>query len=146
MRVVADAAVLAKTLVPEAESDKARELLDEWMSGRLSLLAPGILPAEVANVLWRRVCCNLLTIDEATQLYTDFARLGIPLVPTEELIPEALEFALCYKQSVYDCLHLALAHETGSILVTADARMAEAMRAAPVEVRLLGEWPTWRIG
>lgn len=140
MRFVVDASVLGKILVPEADSERARGLVGEWMDGRLDLLAPAILPAEIASMLWKRVRRALLPVDQATRLYADFVCLGVPLAPLEDLAPAALEFALRYQQSVYDGLYLALAHETRSVLVTADTRLSEALESGPVEVRLLKDW------
>ncbi|HUY12806.1 MAG TPA: type II toxin-antitoxin system VapC family toxin [Terriglobia bacterium] len=54
MRVVLDASVAVKWLLPEADSEKAQDVLLDWNAGRLELVVPGLLLAEVANVLWKK--------------------------------------------------------------------------------------------
>ncbi len=142
MKLIADAGVIAKALIPETDTDKARALLGGWLDGRITFLAPDILPAEIASILWKRVRRNVLPVHEAARLYAEFARLGIPLAPLEDLVPAALEFALRNQQSVYDGLYLALAHQAHSILVTADARLWEAAQGKLVKVLLLKDLST----
>lgn len=53
MRFVLDSSVAFKTLVPEADSDKALKLIDEYRQSVHELLAPDILPVEVGHALTR---------------------------------------------------------------------------------------------
>jgi len=140
MSVVVDASVAAKWLLQEPDSDRALGLLAEWKSGHLEGFAPGILAAEVANTLWRRVVRGLISVDFAERLFALFSRLGFPLLPTEHLAGAALELAIRYRHPVYDCLYLALALETRSELVTADTRLVRALSSTFPRVCLLHDW------
>ncbi len=54
MIAVVDASVAAKWLFQEKDAEKANELLAKALAGRLSLLAPELLPVEIASSLWKR--------------------------------------------------------------------------------------------
>jgi predicted nucleic acid-binding protein len=54
------------------------------------------------------------------------------------LAPEALDLAIRFDRSVYDCLYLALAVRTKSVMVTADHRLANALAGGP-----LGKHVAW---
>jgi predicted nucleic acid-binding protein len=58
-RVVIDASVAVKWVVPEPGSERAELLLDR------GLVAPDLLFAECANILWEKVRRGELTTEEA---------------------------------------------------------------------------------
>ena len=138
MNIVVDASVAAKWLLVEVDSDKAEALFRAWTAKRVGLLAPEILPAEVASALWKRVMRGLLPAAEALRLQREFNDLAIPLHPVGELVDAALHLALRFRHSVYDGLYLALARETGADFVTADERLFNL--TAPGSTRLLRHW------
>ena len=84
MNIVVDASVAAKWLLVEEDSDKAEALFRAWTAKRIGLLAPEILPAEVASALWKRVMRGLLPAAEALKLQREFNDLAIPLHPRRE--------------------------------------------------------------
>jgi predicted nucleic acid-binding protein len=138
MNIVLDASVAAKWLLVEVDSDKADALSRAWTAKRVGLLAPEILPAEVASALWKRVMRGLVPSGEAIRLQREFSDLAIPLYPVKELVDLALQLALQFRHSVYDGLYLALARQTGADFVTADARLVSL--ASPGTARLLRDW------
>lgn len=55
------------------------------------------------------------------------------LVPASSpLIEAALPIARAYQRTVHDCIHVALAVETNSEMVTADERLASSLAGLPV--------------
>lgn len=140
MSLVIDASVATKYLLPEADTDKARAVFKEWRDGRVDLLAPDILPAEVANALWKRALRGFAGRDEVEQLFAQFSVMRIPLAPADELAGSALRLALTHRHSVYDGLYLALALETGWDFLTADERLFNLVSATLPRVRLLRHW------
>ena len=138
MNIVLDASVAAKWLLVEEDSDKAEALFRAWTAKRIGLLAPEILPAEVASALWKRVMRGLLPSGEALKLQREFSDLGLPLHPLGELVDATLGLASQFRHSVYDGLYLALARETGADFVTADERLYNLAR--PGSTRLLRDW------
>jgi predicted nucleic acid-binding protein len=136
--LIVDASVAAKWLLAEADSDRAAALFQAWIAGRIGLLAPEILPAEVCSSLWKRVMRGLLPAAEARRLQSQFSNLGIPLHPIAGLAGDAFDMALQFRHSVYDGLYLALARETGAEFITADEKLFHL--ASPGTTRLLREW------
>ena len=115
---VVDASAVAAVLFdePEAEDVEAR------LRGS-RLLAPNLLPYEIANVCWKKC---LRRPRERTGLRAALARLahlGVGLRPVSASSMVAL--ALETKLSVYDAAYLWLALEIGAPLVTLDRRLAD---------------------
>ncbi|MDI3297637.1 MAG: type II toxin-antitoxin system VapC family toxin [Bacillota bacterium] len=126
-RWVVDASVVVPWVIPERGSEAALRIRDGYARGRLELMAPGLIVAEVANAIWKK--CRLrgeLTDQEARQAL-DLLEAGLPeIVPDAPLAAQALRLALTYRHPVYDCLYVALALNERCSLVTAD----EALRKA----------------
>jgi predicted nucleic acid-binding protein len=141
MTIVVDASVAAKWLFREAQADRARMLLEESRAGRLSLLAPELLLAEVGNALWKRVYRERLRADEVKVHYARFTRLCPRLIRISGLTEAALHLALEHRHPVYDCLYVALALEASCDLVTADEKLHHAFSPIFPQVRLLRDWP-----
>jgi predicted nucleic acid-binding protein len=126
---VVDASVVAAAFFQEEHAEAARALL---VSGR-ELQAPDLLPTEVANAIWKRHGRKEIDEIEARQLLTDCLRLPLKLAPSGDLVEPALQLALRAKRTVYDCLYLALAMRTSSVLVTGDLRLVHALAGGPLE-------------
>lgn len=140
MRVIPDASVIAKCLVPESGSNKARALMIRWAEGGLDFLAPDILAVEIASMLWKRAIRGLLPGDTVRRLYQEFEELQVPMWPCDRLADQAFQLALRFEHSVYDCLYVALAAATESELVTADEKLWQTFHPAFPGIRLLRDW------
>ena len=139
MTIVVDASVAAKWIIEEAGSERAESILEAVERKQLAMLAPEILAAEVANLLWKAVWRDGMSADEAADRYADFMQVCPPLVRDSELAETALELAVRYHRSVYDCLYLALAQETPCDFVTADRKLYNAVKDHLPGVRILGD-------
>ena len=135
--VVVDASVALKWALTESDSEAARYLVNR----RVQMAAPGLLRAETANALWKRVHRNELTLAQALLCWDALVKVPMDLHPIEGLAQRALEHAASTERTVYDCLYLALAEELGVCLVTADERFRNALLGTPgvPRVLLLGE-------
>lgn len=140
MTLVLDASVVAKCLVPEADSDKSQALLTSWAKGAVDVAAPEILALEIASMLWKRATRGLMSAARATFLYEEFMALRIPLEPMGRLLPGALQVAMRLGRSVYDSLYVSMAVEMNWGLVTADEKLFNAVRSSVPGVRLLRDW------
>jgi len=138
--LIVDASVVAKRLVLEPDSDKAKVLFANWQRGALEILAPSILPAEVANMLWKRVRRGLLSAASVESLFHEFIAFHVPLWPIEDLAEVALALALRNGHSAYDGLYLALAIKTGWDLVTADQRLYNMLSPSFRDIRLIRDY------
>jgi predicted nucleic acid-binding protein len=138
--IIVDASVAAKWLLFEPERDQAVAILMRWLKGEVNLLAPEILPLELASALWKRVNRGLLPEKSALPLYEDFIRLRLPLAPIGDLAVVALELALRHRHAVYDCLYVALAADLKWDLVTADQKLFTTFGPTFPNVFLLRNW------
>ena len=137
--MVVDASVAVKWLVEEVDSEEALALGDSWAEAGVKLVAPYLLPLEVANALHRRVLGEELSTQQASELVEFLLGMGIELLETALLHVRALELASEFNQrAVYDSHYLALAEELDCDFWTADARFYRAAESAVDRIRLLG--------
>jgi predicted nucleic acid-binding protein len=125
---VLDASAVAAAFFQEDHADRARELL----VGEHAKHAPGLIHAELANVIWKRHGRGEVDEAEAAVLLADFRSLPLEITPCGDLVEPALELALRTGRAVYDCLYLALAVRTKSAMITADKRLANSLANTPL--------------
>lgn len=138
--VVVDASVAVKWLPPhdqEPLAAEARVLLAQWANGQIHFLAPDLLWAEVANVLWKSVRQKRSTASDARAALLLLCQQDLLTVSSEPYIDLALGIALQHGRTVYDGLYIALAVSSHSQLVTADEKLANAVGAS-LPVKWLG--------
>lgn len=135
---VVDASVVAGAFFQEPGAERARSLL---ASGS-ELHAPDLIYAEVANVIWKRCRRGEIGEEEAGQLLADLLSLPLRTVPSGELVEPALRLALRLSRTVYDCLYLALAVKTKTVLVSGDRRLVNALAGGPLgkHIAWIGEY------
>lgn len=123
MALVIDASVAVKWVVTEEGSQQALSL----MSAN-SLLAPDLIIAECANILWKKVRRSELTADEALMAGRILQRMDVELHPMRALMEEATKLAIALDHPAYDCLYLALALDSDRHFVTADLSFVAKVR------------------
>ena len=135
---VIDSSVAIKWVLTEEGSDHARAL-----AGSL-LEAPDLLLTECANILWKKVRIGNLTPSEILPRWQMLLLAPIQFAPTRDVLDEALQIAVDLEHPVYDCTYVALAFLRGVPLITADQKLAAAVRkrkALGVRVNILGQSP-----
>jgi predicted nucleic acid-binding protein len=132
-RIVVDASVAVKWLLPEQGSAHAIALLEAGHD----LCAPDLLISEIGNVLWKRVRRDGLAAESAQRLLAEFINIRLRWMDTRRLAPEALAIASEYGRSYYDSVYLALAHAVDGQLITADERFVNALATTPHAARVL---------
>ncbi len=115
--LVIDASVAVKWVVEEDGTAEALTLRQ-----RARLIAPDLLVAECANILWKKVRREELTRDEALLAARLLQSADVELLPTRSLLETATRIAIEVDHPAYDCLYLALAKENDCRFVTADER------------------------
>ena len=126
MNLVVDASVAVKWLFEEPDSEAAEALLISAGEDKLKLVAPTILPAEVANALWKRMRRGDMDRRKTLETGQRFEDVCPLLLPIEDLVQRALELAIDSRHPVYDCLYVVLAEELPADLITADERLYRA--------------------
>ena len=120
MKLTVDASVVVKWYVSENHSAEARLLL----AHRLERHAPDILLAEFANTIWKKARRNEISDPRAYFDELPHLRKVVNLHAGGDHIERATQISLEIDHPVYDCLYLACAEATGSMLITADQKLA----------------------
>jgi predicted nucleic acid-binding protein len=116
--LVIDASIAIKWVVEEDGTQQALTLRQ-----RARLIAPELLVAECANILWKKVQRNELLKEEAILAARLLQGAEIELRPTRFLFEAATRLSIEIDHPAYDCVYLALAVETKCPFVTADERI-----------------------
>lgn len=131
--IVVDASVAVKWVVAETGSDDAVRLRSEF-----DFLAPDLIVAECANILWKKAARRELTRVEAVLASKLVTRSGVRLVNLSGLGEVATALAIDLGHPAYDCVYLALARERSCRFVTADRRLVTVVRQrAPADLAAL---------
>lgn len=126
--MVIDASVVLRGFFPDEEGQAAAQsLIQAYVQGEISLVAPTLLPYEVTNALLQAIRRGRLSLETGQEVLRTFRELGIPTA--EVSWQQALELGHMYNCSAYDGAYLALAEERGTQLVTGDRRLYNAVRA-----------------
>lgn len=137
---VLDASVALKWAIPSANETlraESLQLLKRYADGEIDFVVPDIFWAEVGNVLWKGVRQRRWPRVRAEAAGLELRERNFHTVSSHSLMPDALEVALRYDGSVYDCLYVALAIQFKIEMITADERLANAL-AARLPVKWLG--------
>jgi predicted nucleic acid-binding protein len=124
-RLVIDASVAVKWVVEETGTPEALAL-----RRGPDLIAPELLVAECANILWKKVQRRQLTKEEALMAARLLQGAEIELLPIRSLLAVATEMAIELDHPAYDCLYLALAIANDCQFVTADERLLRKLAQA----------------
>ena len=115
--LVIDASIAVKWVVEEHGTPEALALRQ-----KAKLIAPELLIAECANILWKKVKREELLKQEALLAARLLQGAEIELLPTRSLFEAATRMSIEIDHPAYDCLYLALAVEKECPFVTADER------------------------
>jgi predicted nucleic acid-binding protein len=115
--LVIDASVAIKWVVEEQGTPEALALRQ-----RAKLIAPELLIAECASILWKKVQRDELFKEEALLAARLLQGAEIELLPTRSSLEAATRLAIDLDHPAYDCIYLALAVAHDCPFVTADER------------------------
>ncbi len=124
MKIAVDAGVAVRCVFSENGTVEARQLLAHW----ITLLAPGFMVIEEANVIWKKA--RRRKIEDARPYLEECARLvdAVDLTLAADPTAHATAIALQIDHPVHDCLFLACAEVERTPLVTVDRRLRDAAR------------------
>ena len=123
---VADASVIVKWFLAEAQSDYALRIREALVSGNLSLEAPAIMPFEVLNAV--RFSKKSIGISELKVVGRSLSLYGIRLRSLEgEYLDLTLEVSHRNEITIYDAAYVALAEELRSVVYTADDQLVDSL-------------------
>ncbi|WP_420959696.1 type II toxin-antitoxin system VapC family toxin [Brucella sp. IR073] len=126
--LVIDASVVVKWVVEEDDSVAALAL----QRGK-RFIAPDLLMAECANILWKKAQRREISTQEAIGSADILRRAEIELVPTRNLLEPATRLAIELGHPAYDCMYLAVALQRKLRFVSADKRLLRAIELKGTE-------------
>ncbi|MCK6477210.1 MAG: type II toxin-antitoxin system VapC family toxin [Phycisphaerales bacterium] len=122
-RAVVDASVLVKLIIPEPDS----ELAERAVGGLTHILAPDLVWAELASVVQKRHRGRMLTTAQARRLIAAIRLIPVQSTPCSAVFEAAFELAAATGCTLYDGMYLAVALERDVPLITADAKLVNAV-------------------
>ena len=142
-KVISDASLSAKWVLPERFSDIAQELLNEWLSTGVEICVPPLWESELDGILRYHVWAGRISQADA-----DIAEVALDNVPvTVKQISGVRQLARqiarqANQRRVYDSVYAALADIEGGELWTADHAFYQAVHNFLPFVKYLGNYPS----
>jgi predicted nucleic acid-binding protein len=136
VNLVIDASVLVKAFIPENGSEEAGSLLARAEAAEVGLIAPELIYPETANILWKKVRRNELTLDEAREIAEAVLAVPIRAEAAASTFLLALDIALAFGVTAYDAQHVALAEALDCQLITADQKLASTLEGTGLAGRI----------
>jgi predicted nucleic acid-binding protein len=142
MEVCVDASLAIKVVVPEAGSDKADALFDQWAGADIQLIAPVFFEVETDSILRQKTSLRgELTVDQAQRAFASLQALPITTKHSAEQRQRAWEIAREFQfPTVYDATYLALAELSKCEFWTADEKLFKQVRDKLTFVQWLGNY------
>jgi len=118
---IIDTSIVIQHLITESHTVYVDSLFDE-VGETVTLHAPEFCFLECANVLWKQVRFQGMTLLQAEELVDDLIQLPIIPMPVVGLSKRALSLGVRHQLAIYDSLYIALTENLGYPLITDDAR------------------------
>lgn len=131
-RLVIDASVAIKWVVEEEGTETALALRKQ-----AELIAPDLLIAECANILWKKVQRDELSDNEALIAARLLQNAEVEILATRSLLERATGLAIELRHPAYDCIYLALAIQSDCGFCTADQAFVRKISSAPFGKRVV---------
>jgi predicted nucleic acid-binding protein len=131
-RLVIDASIAIKWVVEEEGTEAALALRN-----KAELIAPDLIIAECANILWKKVQRYELSESEALIAARLLQSGNVEILATRSLLEMATRLAIELGHPAYDCIYLALAIQGDCRFVTADKSFVRKISSAPLADRVV---------
>ena len=125
---VFDASTFVRALPTVGDEATASAWIEAALDGRVRVTAPDLVYGEVANALLRYVRAGALASADADEAMRLILEVPLRAVSLRRLAADALTLAVDMGLSAYDATYVLLAEATDSTLVTADRRLATAVK------------------
>ena len=135
--LVVDSSVVAKWILPEADSGKAHQLISNSITKKERLIVLDLAYPEVGNAIWKQYHRGLATLAETRAFLSALVRMPIFTEPALPLLEPALEIAMKYHRPIYDTLFVALSAKLGLPGITADEPLYTSVRNEHGQISLL---------
>ncbi|MDX2040237.1 MAG: type II toxin-antitoxin system VapC family toxin [Acidobacteriota bacterium] len=141
-RLVIDSCVAIKwRLRDESELAQADALQEDFVNGRVELLAPTLFDYEIGNILKVAISRKRLSEADAVIALADFKTIALERFGVLPLQSRVFDLAIHYQRSFYDASYLALAENQGVDFYTGDKRLFNAVNSFFPWVKWIGDYP-----
>ena len=128
MKLILDSSVIAKLFLDESGSQEALEIMDTSYLKELEIIASELIFYEVGNTIWKHLRKDK---NDGTEYIKKLFLLNIDYIPlSEKLANDAMKLAHKNDITFYDGVHIALAQEHRSQLVTEDKLLLNKFKMA----------------
>ncbi len=139
-RVVLDSSVILKWyLADEEHGQNALDLLFQYVSNELEILAPSLLEYEVVNGLFIAQKRGRIKEEKLLTAIEGFIDLEIKLKNILHFYSKIMYYCKVFQRSVYDASYLAVADTEGIMMITSDSELYNAVKKDLDWVKWLGD-------
>jgi predicted nucleic acid-binding protein len=131
--LVLDASAALEAVLGRSGAPYVLDLIENAATVR----APDLYAAETANALWKHVKAGDVDLKRAQIALRAALDIVDEMVPSEDIVEEALATADAYGHPVYDALYLVTARRSGATVCTLDRRLAALLEENRVGVELI---------
>lgn len=134
--IVVDASVILKWVFREERgSAEALRLREHHLAGRQRIAVPDLLYYEAANAF---VCSGRLDIEQSRIAWCTLLDMDLKVCrPRNEQVQRAIELGFVAGISAYDGAYVALAEAVGTVMMTADHKLARKLEKVQIGCRIL---------
>ncbi|MBS3098725.1 type II toxin-antitoxin system VapC family toxin [Candidatus Pacearchaeota archaeon] len=136
--IILDASVVIKWFTEEVDHEKAKQIRDDFINQKLSIILPDLALYEIANALRYNPKFTKEDVDNAINSILDMD-LTIT-VPTTNVLFRASEIAFKTNSTFYDSFYAALASELNAEFITADKKLHMRIKKSVTAASLLEEY------
>jgi len=134
VNIVIDAGVILKGyFADEAGHEYAQLIIKEYAEGLVELHAPHLIMYELVNALVVAGNRKRLGNEQINEIIAEIKEIEINLITIED-IQRLFDISLKYGRSAYDAAYILLAESLNMKMVTADARLYNAVKGKIPEV------------
>jgi len=127
-RVCIDASLALKWVLPEIYTDIAQELLRDWVTKGLNLIAPTLFIFEITSALRNKVQRKIISTEEGFSALNQIKLANIELMFFPNLVERSLELSEELElTTAYDAFYLALAEDEKCGFWTADKNLVNTL-------------------
>jgi predicted nucleic acid-binding protein len=141
MTLVLDSSAALKWVLPEACSDKAIQVRDDFHNAIVALIAPDIFPVEILHALTKAERQKRIVHGTGQALWHSILADCPVLHSHISLLDRAYEIASPARIGIYDCIYVALAEREKCELATADDRIIKNLQTQFPFIRHLATFP-----
>ncbi|AFZ60794.1 type II toxin-antitoxin system VapC family toxin [Anabaena cylindrica FACHB-243] len=139
-KYVLDTSVCIKYFIADPLTPKVIELFTHLAYPQTEMFVPDLFYIECTNVFMKYVRANMYTSGEVQADLATLKNLQLQVVPTANLMDDAVNIALNYNISAYDASYVTLSQQNNAPLLTLDKKLVKALAASSFNICLFNEF------